>query len=154
MEQQNLFGQLKFWRNFVMETLQETSAENTYVIPDHFTNNLIWNAGHLLVTYDEYLFTIDGEKQMDEQHYQWFATGTSPADWGENQPVKEDIMQKLEGQASMIEDRFAGRLSEELARPMPLEKTIEELLVFLISHETYHLGVMKSIQKHVKDEGQ
>ncbi|MBM7095114.1 DinB family protein [Bacillus sp. H-16] len=150
MNQDNLFGQMNFWRKFVMEVLHETAAETLYVTPPHFSNNLLWHAGHLLVTYDEYLFTIDGEKQLNQQYSMWFATGTSPASWGENRPAIEDILQKLESQASMIEVRFAGRLSEELPKPLPLERTIEELLVFLISHETYHLGVMKSIQKNLK----
>lgn len=148
MNDKNLFGQINFWRTIMIELLKESSEESLYKIPDGFSNNLIWNAGHVLVTYDEYLSKlVDEKKQLEKVYYQCFSTGTNPADWIEGPPPLQSIMQHMEEQPYVMEKLLAGRLQEKLSQPLAYEKTVEELLCFLISHECYHLGTMKSISR-------
>jgi uncharacterized damage-inducible protein DinB len=153
MDEKNLFGQIKFWRTFMIDFLKESNEKLLYQTPDGFSNNILWNAGHVLVTYDEYLSTLNaGKKQLGKVYYNSFFTGTSPADWTEDLPPVQTIIQNLEVQPDEMRKRFASRLEEELPQPLPLENTTEELFCFLIAHECYHLGTMKSISRIIKSE--
>ena len=150
MNEKNVFGQINFWRDIMIQLLKESPKESLYKIPDGFSNNLIWNAGHVLVTYDEYISKLTGEKkQLKKVYYHCFTTGTSPVDWVEDPPSAQSIIQYLEEQPNVMEKLLAGRLQEKLSQPLAYEQTLEELLCFLISHECYHLGTMKSISRVV-----
>jgi hypothetical protein len=58
----------------------------------------------------------------------------------------------LEAQPDEIHKKFEDRLQEDLPQPLPLERTIEELFCFLIGHECYHLGTIKSISRIIKSK--
>lgn len=148
MKEKNVFGQIKFWRKFTVDGLNETPERDCYETPTGFANNLLWNAGHILVTYDEYISTLaGGEKQLEDRYYHWFSTGSSPTDWENDLPQIEDIAAKLEAQVAAMERTCTGRLEADLSKPLTNEDTVEDLLCFLMSHECYHLGVMRSIKR-------
>lgn len=148
MKDENVFGQLKFWRRFLMDELNEVSDDDCYRTPEGYPNNLLWNAGHILVINDSYLATLaGGEKQLEKQYSHWFSRGTSPADWGDELPELQDVLAKLEEQTSGIQTAYSGKLRHKVTRPLENVETVEELLCFLISHECYHLGVMRSMKR-------
>ena len=140
MKEKNVFGQMNFWRGHVIDLLKETPEDDLLIIPEGFSNNLLWNAGHILIVYDQHLM------QLEEKYYHLFSSGTSPNDWPSNHLDIQAILEKLEQQADLIAKKFAGRLQEKQN-----EQTIEELLNFMINHECYHYGVMRSLKKVINN---
>jgi uncharacterized damage-inducible protein DinB len=148
MQEENVFGQIHFWRGFTLQLLKETPYSLWDKVPVGFSNHLQWHAGHILVTNAEYLFGDgDQDEKLPKVYHSLFATGSSPSDWKEKSPAIQDILNRLEEQPRLIQRRYHGRLEEALPQPLQHEKTVEELLCFLIAHECYHLGVMNGLKR-------
>ncbi|MFD2640005.1 DinB family protein [Piscibacillus salipiscarius] len=149
MDSTNLFKQMSFWRSLIVGLLNEIPNDDGYKTPQGFNNNILWNAGHVLVTYEEAFHNFNGaSKQLDDKFYSYFSTGTSPNDWNHDDlPTITEVTNLLDQQVKDFQKNWQERLNEPLVKPLEFEKTVEELLFFLISHECYHLGVMTSMKK-------
>ncbi|WP_027964393.1 DinB family protein [Halalkalibacillus halophilus] len=148
MNETQLFDQAKLWRSWLVGFLKNLPDEQLDVIPEGFNNNIRWNAGHVLVTWDKMMTSVLNEDSFLVSLYKdSFARGTSPKDWTSNPPLKEDLIEQLERQLDQIEKLSSSRLNQEIPFEMFHMKEVGEVCQFLISHEAMHLSVMNSQKK-------
>ncbi|WP_100013156.1 DinB family protein [Lentibacillus sediminis] len=150
MKEKSLFGQMSFWRNFTVQLVRSTPEDLVDEVPEGFLNSIRWNTGHILVVNDEYIsMGIGRDKRLPDFYHTLFATGTRSSDWNEDPPSMDDLLQWLEAEPRYLQELLSGRVNEELLKPAEYETTFEELICFLIGHETYHLGVMHGIKRAI-----
>lgn len=150
MEEQQLFQQLSFWRNRLLDGLKKMPAEVTDVVPKGFNNHVLWNLGHIASSYDALVTRFVGGTRTCPEHFaSYFAMGTKPAEWSGDIPTYEAVIEVMENQQKKIEENVSGKLSQTLPEPFLGMKTVGELLAFAISHEALHIGHIKSIAQAV-----
>lgn len=148
MNEEQLFGQMIFWRQKTLKALDATTEEEADKMPEKFSNNLRWNFGHILVLTDSILLKAIGETiTVQERYIHYFDGGTSPKDWKEAPPSLDELRRNLEAQALRLEAILKGRLDEGLAKPFLGLNTIGGLLLFAMNHECLHLGTINGLKK-------
>ena len=76
---QNHFEILKATRENVIKLIDRFSVDQLNEIPEGFGNNLIWNAGHILVTQQLLCYRLSNfECLIEEKHLELFCKGTKP----------------------------------------------------------------------------
>lgn len=148
-------GSLKlfqFWRNVAIKTIEKSSVEQAAINPDGFNNNIHWNSGHIVANMDEKLHVYVGQdRELDERYYDAFLNGTSPNQWqNKDVPSFHEVVQNLKKQEQTIQSNFEKIRNEPLTADFRGIESGEELLQFLVVHESLHIGVIKGIQYALK----
>ncbi|MFL1997186.1 DinB family protein [Lysinibacillus irui] len=153
MSEKQLFEQMKMWRNWTVEFLRIIPEDIVDQIPDGHTNNIRWNAGHLLVGWDHSMFpAVHQERQLPLSYHLMFPSGSKPDNWTEQPPTMEQIITLLEEQPLLIEQACRGHLNEPLKEPFLGMKTIGDMVIFHMNHESHHMGIIKSMKQTLLKE--
>lgn len=142
----------KYSRTSTLILLNKIDKSVWDVQPDGFPNNVRWNAGHVYITAEDFLHDADREYKITPIEWKdYFIDGTSPADWDENVPSPEEIIQALKDQEKRIEAFFKEKLAHQASvtrdvNGMALD-TVDAALQFVTWHEGIHLGVMNGLRK-------
>lgn len=145
-----LFDQLKTYRGYVLNILEDITEEEANFIPDNFNNNIRWNLGHIYL--DQYLWieAVTKEKaKVPETYHSWFGFGTSPKDFTAETPSLEELKALLIKQPSQIRDLYGPRLEEEFPPTEIGMHTIEQVLIRTIFHEGMHLQAILDLKKWI-----
>ena len=143
-------------RKNVIKLLEEHSLEQVNAIPPGFNNNLIWNAGHLLLA-QQYLMYYSSKLPLSvpvEEFGPKYNSGTKP----DGQAAQSDLDQVIEllqtTSAKAVEDYHKGIFktynpytSEYFGVSM---KNIDEAIHFNTYHEAFHFGYMSAIGMALK----
>ncbi|WP_275576535.1 DinB family protein [Mangrovibacillus cuniculi] len=122
--------------------------EITNKIPPGHKNNILWNAGHILVGWDNTIYTIIGEaRKLDPSYHLMFPRGTSPKEWTGNPPSLNEIIELLESQISNMEVACKGKLKTPLKQSFLGMETVEEMILFHMNHENFHMGIVKGMRQ-------
>lgn len=140
-------------RTNILELTEELSVEQWNASPEHFTNNLIWNAGHVLVTAQLLFYNLTGQSEkMDTALVEKYRKGTAPDLKADEEEIKL-IRGKLEHQIPTIEADYNGQLFKEFT---PYQTSFgyelnsaEDAVAFCKVHEGLHLGYMMALKKLV-----
>lgn len=148
----SLFDQLAFLRQVTLYTVNDVSVEEALMIPEHFSNNIIWNLGHIYLVQEQFAFYFAREPmEIPEGFAELFATGTKPSDWTYRPPALPELQKRLGEQSKRIRDRMNNRLNEEVAEPFTIHgltlKTVGELLGFNMYHEGVHVQAIRMLKK-------
>lgn len=82
-----LFQQLEDYRQETLKAIEGLTKEDVNIIPDGFSNNILWNLGHIYL--DQYLWITHLTKKtppIPPGFNEWFNLGTKPADWDTQLP--------------------------------------------------------------------
>lgn len=117
-------------------------------VPKGFSNNIRWNIGHILVRWDHGVFTnLQKDRQLPLQYHSMFPSGSMPSLWVESPPSLIELRNSLLKQQDDIIDATRGRLEERLIEPFLHMNTIGEIILFQLTHEALHAGVITSIRR-------
>lgn len=138
-------------RRLGLDLLKNTSSEELVFIPDGFSNNILWLAGHIYLVQLRLTYSLS---RIDIDIPQWitdsFANGTSPKDW-KTTPSIDFIIQNF--------DKAPNQLMEDLSNKKFIEftpyttkmgtqlNTLNEAIAFNNFHEGLHLGQMLNIRR-------
>ncbi|HET7579265.1 MAG TPA: DinB family protein [Bacillales bacterium] len=148
MTEEQLFEQMKMWRGWTVDILKMIPEEIVDEIPKGLRNNIRWNTGHILASWDHTMFPGVGlERQLSLSYHIMFPRGSKPDDWSEKPPSMEELIQKLEEQPRQIEEACKGHLGGKLAEPFLHMTTLGEMVAFHIAHENLHVGTIKSMKQ-------
>ncbi|HEU5138699.1 MAG TPA: DinB family protein [Bacillales bacterium] len=148
MKEEQLFEQMKMWRGWTVELLKTVPHGIVDEIPNGFRNNIRWNAGHILAGWDHTMFPAVGmERQLPLSYHLMFPRGSKPADWTEEPPSMDELIQRLEEQPQQIEEACKGHLEDPLEEPFLHMTTLGEMFVFHMAHENLHVGTINSMKK-------
>lgn len=155
MAELRLFKQYQFFREMTLNELKGVTNEEALIIPEGFSNSILWNAGHLLVTSDSIITNgVLGEEYKYKHLQEFFNRGTKPSEWTKEPPTLEEIMKELSEQLKDIEAKYEGKLNSPLENPFSLGvmelETGADYFNFGIIHESLHIGVIKGLKYALK----
>lgn len=150
---QNHFEILKQTRENVIKLIDQFTADQLNEIPEGFSNNLIWNAGHILVTQQLLCYRLSNfECLIEEKLLELFCKGTKPEgdiSQGDINYIKDQMrvtIGKLE--ADFMSGKFTGYNNYPTSYGITL-KTIEEAIIFNNVHEGLHFGYMLALKNKI-----
>jgi hypothetical protein len=144
---------LKSRENFI-SLLHDCSEEELNRVPNGFTNNLIWNFGHVIVTQQLLCYRLAGlDTYLEEEVIQTYRKGSKPErtiDEGEIRQLKAlaiNTMMLL--QEDMKKGIFRNFREYKSSFGVNLH-SFEEAIQLNSTHETLHLGYAKALKKMIK----
>ncbi len=148
MREEQLFEQMKLWRKWTVEFLGTIPEELADLIPQGHSNSIRWNAGHILVGWDNTMFPAVNEKRQVPLYYHLlFPSGSKPENWLDTPPTMDEIIKHLEEQPILIEQACKGQLGEPLKEAFLDMKTLGDMVIFHMNHENLHMGIVKSMKQ-------
>lgn len=148
MDEKQLFAQVRLWRKWTVDYLKTIPNEIANEIPAGYNNNILWNAGHILVGWDNTVYPVIGEaRRLDSSYHLMFPSGSSPKEWAGNPPSLNEIVELLESQISNMEVACKGKVQTPLKQPFLGMETLEEMILFHMNHENFHMGIVKGMRQ-------
>lgn len=141
-------------RKNILKILSQFTLEEMNEIPKGFNNNLIWNAGHVVVTQQLLCYRLAGVAiNVSEEMIANYKKGSKPEGYiGETE--KNLIISLLTSTVAGIE---ADLQSKDFSgyKPYPTSygvtlSSIDEAVAFNLAHEAMHLGTMISLKNALK----
>lgn len=139
--------QFELTRKDIFKDVEELSAEAFDVQPDGLPNTIRWQLGHVLSSAEFFLFGADG--QLPATYNEWFGYGSKPSAWQGDVPTVDTLVQQLKDQLERIQNIPAGKLQENLPKPIFGCTSFGELVMFTTYHESTHAGQIHVMSKLV-----
>lgn len=140
-------------RNMVSKILENHSLEQLNKIPEGFSNNLIWNIGHIIVTQQLLVYKLSGLPMMvPEQMVDKYKKGTKP-EQDVTQSEVEEIRSLLFTTIEKTKEDYANGVFKNY-QEYPTStgfvlNNAEDAIAFNNFHEGLHIGIMMSLRKLV-----
>jgi hypothetical protein len=148
MNEAQVFEQFRLWRRWTIELVDSLDEIIIDRIPHGFSNNIRWNIGHILVGWDHAVYTnLQKDRQLPPQYHAMFPTGSMPSLWVDTPPSLIELRNNLVKQQDELIDAARGRLEENLLEPFLHMNTIGEIILFQLTHEALHAGIITSIRR-------
>jgi hypothetical protein len=143
-------------RQNIIKLLHEHKLKEVNAIPFNFNNNIIWNAGHILLSQQFLLYYFSDLPMMDfvKDFTPKYASNSKPK--GEvSQNELDLIIDLLESSANQLitdYDRGIFKTYKEYTSDYfgITMRNIEEAIHFNTYHEGYHFGFMRALEIGLK----
>ena len=146
----------KIWkknREQLLEYFDKYTLEQLNKIPSGFSNNLIWNIGHVIVVQQALVYKASGlEAYVSEDLFKLYMPGTIPK--GNTSQVQVDnliglLMSLIEKTEADFQNGKFVTYNERKAGAGIILSSIEDAIQFNNYHEGLHFGYMMNIRKFV-----
>lgn len=146
----------KIWetnRNTYSKFLENYTLEQLNTIPPGFSNNLVWNLGHIIVAQQGLVYRLSGlPMQVSADMYDTYRNGSKPTGTTTQEEVdelKSLLFSLMEATKADYEaGKFTGYTEYTTSTGFHLAST-EEAIHFNNYHEGMHLGMMLNIRKFI-----
>jgi hypothetical protein len=138
-------------RKMMAPFLENYTLEQLNVIPEGFSNNLIWNIAHVIVTQQLLVYKLSGlPMNVSDEMVEKYKKGTKPeeaATQTEVDAIKALLFQTIDQTAVDFDNKIFNNFTEYPTSTGFILKSTEEAIAFNNFHEGLHLGVLMSIRK-------
>lgn len=146
-------GMIRQTRHALDALTAPLDAEAWTRVPEGFSNNVLWNVGHVVVTLELLTYGLAGlDLTVPAPMVAAFRKGTAPAGW-DALPDVEAVREHLHASPDRLEaDLRAGRFEsyrEYRTTPGIVLASVDDALVFDLYHEGLHLGAVQALRKVV-----
>lgn len=138
-------------RNIYLKFLEGYNLEQLNKIPTGFSNNLIWNAGHIVVSQQALVYRLSGlETSISPEMNEKYKNGSHPdgqVDQAEVDLIKDLLLSQIKQTKN---DYEAGKFQvfHEYQTKLGFHlSNHKEAMEFNNYHEGLHLGIMMQIRK-------
>lgn len=146
----------KIWetnRNIYLSFLEKYSLEQLNKIPEGFSNNIIWNIGHIIAVQQGLVYALSGLPMYITEYFKkTYQKGTYPTGTTTQAEVDElkDLLISLiaKTKQDVAEGKFISYAGYTTSMGFNLTTT-EEAMQFNNYHEGIHLGLMMNIRKFI-----
>jgi predicted transcriptional regulator len=140
-------------RNVLSKFLDNYTLEQLNKIPVGFSNNLIWNIGHIIVVQQMLVYNLSGLPMMVSQEMvDKYKKGTRPENDASQEEVDE-IRSLLTKTIDQAETDFTNEIFKNFNGFTTMSgytlKTAEDAMAFNYYHEATHTGIMMGIRKFI-----
>ncbi|WP_394758703.1 DinB family protein [Flavobacterium sp.] len=140
-------------RNLLLQFLENHSLENLNKIPEGFSNNLIWNIGHIVVVQQMLVYKLSGLPMMiSDEMVEKYKKGTKPEHNISQEEVNE-IKKLLFSTLEQAKEDFANDIFDnymEFTTGVGFTvKSAKSAMEFNNYHEGLHTGIMMQIKKFI-----
>ncbi|WP_290867927.1 DinB family protein [Flavobacterium sp.] len=138
-------------RNMISKILENFTLEQLNKIPDGFSNNLIWNAAHVIVTQQLLVYKLSGLPVMvSEEMIEKYKKGTKPeqdATQAEVDEIKSLLFSTIEKTKEDYTNGIFENYNEYPTSTGFVLTSAEGAMNFNNFHEGLHIGIMMSLRK-------
>jgi hypothetical protein len=144
---------LKTTRENIVKMLDALSVEQLNAIPKGYKNNIVWNAGHMLVVQQLLVYRLSYlEPRIGEELIAQFSKGSKP-EKGYSSTEIEHLKTLLTQSVMWLEEDYAkGVFTKYKSYTTGYNITLssaEEAIMFNNVHESMHLGYAMAVRKLV-----
>ena len=140
-------------RTMVSKILENHSLEQLNKIPDGFSNNLIWNIAHVVVTQQLLVYKLSGLPMMvSDGIIEKYKKGTKPeqaATQAEVDEIKSLLFATIEKTKEDYTNGIFKNFDEYPTSTGFILNTVEDAMAFNNFHEGLHIGILMSLRKFV-----
>lgn len=138
-------------RNLYLKYLETYSLEQLNKIPDGFSNNLIWNIAHIIVSQQKLVYTLSGlPMHISQEMLEKYQNGSKPD--GKVSKTEVDVIRSLLiSTINQTKSDYESGIFKEF-NPYQTKtgfylETLQEAMTFNNYHEGIHYGIMMQIKK-------
>ena len=140
-------------RKMLLGFLERYSLEELNKIPESFSNNLIWNIGHIIVVQQLLVYKLSGLPTMiATEMIEKYQKGTSPEHFIDQQEVDEIKVLLFSTLEKTMQD-FAQNIFHNYMEFTSISgftmKSAQNAIEFNNYHEALHTGIMMQIRKFI-----
>ena len=148
-----VFKALKTSRKIYLEFFDKYSLAQMNVVPDKFSNNIIWNIGHIIAAQQSLVYRISNlPMSIPEEFFDRYKPGTKPMG-----PVSQNEAEEIKSLLTSVIDQTETDLANRKFVSFTERTTmtgfhlgnLQDSLVFNNYHEGLHMGCIKSIGRFV-----
>lgn len=140
-------------RKMIAPFLENYTLEQLNAIPDGFSNNLIWNIAHIVVTQQLLVYKLSGLPTMvSDEMIEKFRKGTKPehiVTQAEVDEIKSLLFATIDQTEVDFENKIFKNFDEYPTSTGFVLKSVKDAMIFNNFHEGLHLGILMSIRKFV-----
>ncbi|MES2573420.1 MAG: DinB family protein [Bacteroidota bacterium] len=148
-----LFTVAETSRNMVSKFLENHTLEQLNKIPEGFSNNLIWNIAHIIVTQQLLVYKLSGLPMMvSDELAEKYRKGTKPeqdATQAEVDEIKSLLFKTINKTKEDYENGIFKNYTEYPTSTGFILTSALAAMTFNSFHEGVHIGVMMGIRKLV-----
>jgi len=138
-------------RNVLLKFLDNHTLEQLNKVPEGFSNNLIWNIGHVVVVQQMLVYKLSGLNMMiSDEMVDKFKKGSRPED-KVSQAEVDEIKKLLFSTLEQTKEDFANDIFDEYMEFTTMSgytiKNAAGAMEFNNYHEAMHTGIMMQIKK-------
>ena len=147
------FNILRITRNNILNLVEGLSVEQLNKIPEGFSNNIIWNVAHNIVTQQLLIYRLSGaDVRISEEMIELYRKGSKPSTNVSGSEI-ESIKDLLIKTVDWLEEDFDGNIFSDYKEyttsyNITLSST-EKAIMFNNTHEGLHLGYAMALRKLV-----
>ena len=150
---ESTFNINKTSRNILLTFLENHSLEQLNTIPEGFSNNLIWNIGHIVVVQQMLVYKLSGLPMMiSDEMVEKFKKGTKP-EHNTGQAEVNEIKTLLFSTLEQTKKDFSENVFQnyaEFTTGIGYQLTCaKDAIEFNNYHEALHVGIMMQIKKFI-----
>ena len=138
-------------RKVLSSFLQDYTLEQLNKTPSGFSNNLIWNIGHIVVVQQILTYKLSGlSMHIPDSFVEEYKRGTRPeqdATQAEVDEILSYLFQTINQTKTDYNAQAFKNYQEFTSQVGFTMRTIEDAISFNYYHEALHLGIMMQIRK-------
>ena len=147
---------LKAWktsRKIYLEVFDKYSLDQMNIVPDKFSNNIIWNIGHIVAAQQSLVYkTSNLPINIPEDFFDRYKPGTKPMrtiSLNEADEIKSLLISMInQTETDLANGKFVSFTERNTITGFHLGN-LKDALVFNNYHEGLHMGCIKSIGRIV-----
>lgn len=147
---------IKKFRIFLLQQLKDLSVQQLNQIPSGYSNNIIWNLGHMTAAMQNMTYVKSGQAiTVADEYFTPFLSGTKPVAFI-YEPAVNAIKAALINSADRLQQDYEQGLFD---RYQPSEKilqvygfgvnNIDEALEYILYHDGLHSGYINALKRLV-----
>lgn len=151
------FAHLSILRNKNISHLENITEEQTLIIPKNFSNNLYWQAGHILTTQISLLYRRANLDMplINKKYISYFAKGTSPSDFDSEIPTFNKLLHELQESLSTLQNDLHNYSQAKYDTPVQVSfgmtlHSFHDAVLAIPYHEAYHMHAINLLLKQIK----
>ncbi|MEO6732962.1 MAG: DinB family protein [Ferruginibacter sp.] len=140
-------------RKIYLEFFDKYSLEQMNIVPVKFSNNIIWNIGHIIAAQQSLVYKISSlPMQISEEFFDRYKPGTKPmatVSQNEAEEIKSFLISLInQTETDLANGEFVSFTERTTITGFHLGN-LEDTLEFNNYHEGIHMGFIKSIGRFV-----
>jgi hypothetical protein len=147
------FRILETSRTLYSKLLENYSLEQLNTIPEGFSNNLVWNAGHVIASQQKLIYALSGfPMKISDDFFEKYRNGSRPdaaATHAEVAEIKHLLLSTAAQVKADYENNVFQKFNEYQTQTGFYLGNLKEAILFNNYHEGIHLGMMLTIRKFI-----
>ncbi len=138
-------------RKMIAPFLENYTLEQLNTIPEGFSNNLIWNIAHVVVTQQLLVYKLSGlSMNVSDEMVEKYKKGTKPehdVTQTEVDEIKALLFSTIDQTVVDSGNKIFNNFAEYPTSTGFILKSAEDAMAFNNFHEGLHIGILMSIRK-------